>query len=71
VTAKAIGGANTRIVGGHAREVGEDGLAREVASDVGALLSVIAAQHQIRLLGFHRRTKAHENGKSKLRIVSK
>jgi hypothetical protein len=58
VAAEAAGGADARVAGGHVGEAGEDGLAREVAAGIGALLAVVAAQHQIRLLGFRRRTKS-------------
>jgi hypothetical protein len=68
VAAEAAGGADACIAGGHAGEAGEDGLAREVASGIGALLSVITVEHQIHLLGFRCRRKAHENGKNKLSI---
>jgi hypothetical protein len=58
VAAEAAGGADARVAGEHAGEAGEDGLAREVAAGIGALLAVVAAQHHIRLLGFRRRTKS-------------
>jgi hypothetical protein len=57
VATEAAGGADARVAGRHAGEAGEDGLALEVAGGVGAVRAVVAAQNQIRLLGFRRRTK--------------
>ena len=54
VAVKGAGGADACVAGRHAGEAGEDGLAREVATGVGALLAVVPAQYQIRLLGFRR-----------------
>jgi hypothetical protein len=52
VAGEAAGGADSSDTRWHAGEAGEDGLALEVAAAVGALLAVVPAQHQIRLLGF-------------------
>jgi hypothetical protein len=71
VIAEAVGSADAHVAGGHIGEAGEDGLAHEVASGIGALLSVIAAKHQICLLGFRRRKKAHKNGKRSLELSRK
>lgn len=49
VAGEAAGGADPGDAVGHAGEAGEDGLALEVAGGVGALVAVVAAQHQIRL----------------------
>ena len=54
VAGEAAGGADPGDAVGHAGEAGEDGLAPEVAGAVGALVAVVPAQHQIRLLGFGR-----------------
>ena len=70
VAGEAAGSAHPSDSIRHAGEAGEDGLALEVPAGVGALLAVVAAQHQIRLLhrGFpaaqrERVSKAeHEHG---------
>jgi hypothetical protein len=70
VAGEAAGGAHPGDSIRHAGEAGKDGLALEVPAGVGALLAVVAAQHQIRLLhrGFpapHRERKSkaeHEHG---------
>lgn len=65
VAGEAAGGADSGDTVGHAGEAGEDGLALEVAAAVGALLAVVTAQHQIRLLGFtNPKKKKHETSKS-------
>lgn len=49
VAGEAARGADPGGAVGHAGEAGEDGLALEVSGAVGALVAVVAAQHQIRL----------------------
>ena len=61
VAGEAAGGAHPGDSIRHAGEAGEHGLALEVPAGVGALLAVVAAQHQIRLLhrGFHAPQREH------------
>jgi hypothetical protein len=50
VAGEAAGGTDPGDSIRHAGEAGEDGLALEVPAGVGALLALVTAQHQIRLL---------------------
>jgi len=50
VAGEAAGGADPGDSIRHAGEAGEDGLALEVSAGVGAVLAIVPAQHQIRLL---------------------
>lgn len=50
VAGEAAGGADPSDSIRHAGDAREDGLALEVPAGVGALLAIVPAQHQIRLL---------------------